>query len=139
MKNFKFKIRGEKYEVEITGQEANLLHLEVNGTPYEVELEREVKTSKTPTLVRSSVETHRPMVQKMVTDEFKVKIPLPGIIMNIMVKEGDTIKAGDKLVMYEAMKMENIITAEKPGKVLSIKVKTGDTVLQDDVVLTLSI
>ena len=55
--------------------------------------------------------------------------------MNVFVKEGDEVKKGDKLLMYEAMKMENILTAERDGTVRKIMVIPGDSVLQDDVLL----
>ena len=45
----------------------------------------------------------------------------------------------DKLLIYEAMKMENLLKSEKVGKVKSVKVKTGDTVLQDDVLLEIEL
>jgi len=55
MKNFKFTISGNTYEVDIKGFEGNLANIEVNGTLYTVELHREVRTTKTPTLIRAHV------------------------------------------------------------------------------------
>ena len=63
----------------------------------------------------------------------KIEAPLPGIILSVDVKEGDTVKAGDKLMVMEAMKMENAILAETNGVVKSIKVKIQDSVLQGDI------
>ncbi len=135
MKSYKFKIHGHEYDVEIKKTEGNIFDIEVNGTSYTVELDREVKATKTPTLVRKTVSTHKTISKKEGTSVTKVKCPLPGSIMNIFVKEGDKVTKGDKLVMYEAMKMENLVLAEKDGTIVSIKVHVGDSILQDDVLL----
>lgn len=137
MKSYKFKIRGNEYEVDIKDADGSKFTLEVNGTHYEVEMDREVTQQKTPTLVRSAVRTHKPLKSAGAPGGglSKVVCPLPGNIMNIFVKEGDAVKKGDKLVMYEAMKMENEVLADRDGVVASIKVNVGDAVLQDDVLL----
>ena len=135
MKSYKFKIRGHEYEVDIQSAEGNHFKIDVNGTSYDVELDREVKSTKTPTLVRKTVNTSKSINKKGGTSITKVKCPLPGNIMTIFVKEGAKVVKGDKLVMYEAMKMENIVTAEKDGTISTIKVQAGDAVLQDDVLL----
>jgi biotin carboxyl carrier protein len=139
MKKFSFKIQGNKYEVEVESQDSNLIVLEINGSQYNVELEQEIKVKKTPTLVRSNVATHKEIKNKPSSGVFKVVCPLPGNIMNVMVKVGDVVKVGDKLMMYEAMKMENLIQAEKAGKISKINVKIGDAVLQEDVMMEISI
>jgi biotin carboxyl carrier protein len=58
--------------------------------------------------------------------------------MQVFVKEGDEVKKGDKLVMYEAMKMENTIYAEKEGQVVKVKVKPGDNILEGDVLIEMA-
>jgi biotin carboxyl carrier protein len=55
--------------------------------------------------------------------------------MQVFIKEGDKVKRGDKLLIYEAMKMENNLLAEKDGIVKVMKVKVGDSVLQGDVLM----
>lgn len=139
MKKYKFTIRGNEYEVEIKGVEENIAHLEVNGTHYDVELHREVKTSKTPTLVRSAVPPPRrsdTKIKKNISSgSLQVKAPLPGSILQLFVKPGDQVKRGDKLLVYEAMKMENEVLAEKDGKITVVKIQVGDTVLQGDLLI----
>lgn len=135
MKSYKFKIRGHQYDVEILKAEGNQFEIEVNGTTYNVELDREVKSTKTPTLVRQQVPTHRQIKKKEGGGLTKIKSPLPGNILSIVVKEGDNVTKGQKLLTYEAMKMENDVLAEKDGTIASIKVNVGDAVLQDDVLL----
>lgn len=136
MKKFKFKIRGNTYDVEIKEFEDNIAQIEVNGTMYEVEVEqKETARSKTPKLVRSQVQTRRSdsKIKKTVSNRATpVKAPLPGNIFKLLVKEGDEVKKGDKIMIMEAMKMENSVLAEKDGRIKSIKVKEGDSVLQND-------
>mgnify|MGYP001146660124 CR=1 FL=1 len=139
MKKFDFTIKGQKYEVLIQDIEDNIGHLEVNGTKYEVEINRQVKSTKTPRLVREAV-VSKPgegKISKKGSGSISVKAPLPGSIFKISVSVGDTIKKGDVLLIMEAMKMENNIMSEKDGVVKSIKVKVGDAVLQDDLLLEL--
>ena len=60
-----------------------------------------------------------------------MKAPLPGVITEIKVAVGDEVKAGDIVIVLEAMKMANNLEAEKDGKVTAICVKTGESVLED--------
>ena len=139
MKKFSFKIRGHKYDVEVLHQERNIIDLEINGSQYSVELDQEIQMKKTPTLVRAAVHTHKPIQKKQAASGMlHIKCPLPGNIMQIMVKVGDTVEAGDKLLIYEAMKMENVILAEKPGTISKIHVAAGDAVLQDAVLIDIN-
>ncbi|HRZ77980.1 MAG TPA: biotin/lipoyl-binding protein [Bacteroidales bacterium] len=139
MKTYKFTIRGNEYEVELKQFEENLARIEVNGTLYEVEVHREMKTSKTPTLVRSEVpppsRSDSKIKKTISSGPSAVKAPLPGNVMQIYVKPGDAVKRGDKLLMYEAMKMENLVLAEKDGKIVAVKVHVGDAVLQGDLLI----
>ena len=135
MKSYKFKIRGNEYEVDIKNTEGNIFDIEVNGTSYQVELDREVSQTKTPTMVRQAVPTHKTIKKKGDGSITKVKCPLPGNILSISVKEGAQVKKGDTLLVYEAMKMENTVLAEKDGTIAYIKVNIGDAVLQDDVLI----
>jgi len=137
MKKFEFSISGNKYEVEIKDVEDNIAKIEVNGTPYSVEIHREVKKPKTPKLVRSEVRVKpgEGNIVKSTSGGHSVKAPLPGNIFKMLVKEGDTVKKGDVLLIMEAMKMENNVMAEKDGTIKSIKVKVGDNVLQNDTLL----
>ncbi|MGK7393511.1 MAG: biotin/lipoyl-containing protein [Candidatus Cyclobacteriaceae bacterium M3_2C_046] len=138
MKNYKFTINGNEYAVEIKSMEDNIAEVEVNGTPFQVELSKEVKTTKTPKLIRSSVspKTEKKPITAS-TGLTKTEAPLPGTIFQIKAKEGDVVKKGDVLMIMEAMKMENNILAEVDGTVKSIKVKEGDAVLQGDVLAEL--
>ncbi|MCG8475847.1 MAG: biotin/lipoyl-binding protein [Cytophagales bacterium] len=135
MKQYKFKVNGNKYAVDIVKAEDNTVELEVNGTSYTVELEREVKTTKTPRIVRSPAK--KAAAPSMAGKAKSVKAPLPGTIISVDVKVGDTVKHGDKLLVMEAMKMENTINSDASGEVKAIKVNAGDSVLQGDVLVEL--
>ncbi len=140
MKKFKFSVNGTEYNVEVIDTIENEIHLEVNGTLYQVAMEKEIKTSKTPILVRAEVPpptSKEKKIQKTPTKTANVAVhsPLPGIILTVDVKEGDEVKMGQKLLTMEAMKMANNVLAEKDGIVRSIRVKASDTVLQNDVLL----
>ena len=140
MKKFKFTISGDEYDVHIQDMEDNIATIEVNGTKYEVEIQAEVKQTKTPRLVRKPVikQPGEGQIQKSSAGGQVIKAPLPGTILKLNVKEGDTVKAGTSLMVMEAMKMENQVMAEKDGVITAIKVKEGDAVLQDDVMIEIS-
>ncbi len=134
MKKFKFSIYGNKYNVEIKKVEGSTAKIEVNGTAYIVELEQEIKSTKTPKLLRSAVATHMELA-KTESSAFKVYSPLPGTIINILVTEGAEVNKGDILLIYEAMKMENKVLAEKKGVVKNMTIKLGMSVLQNELLL----
>ncbi|MBE9468485.1 MAG: biotin/lipoyl-binding protein [Bacteroidetes bacterium] len=138
MKNYKFKINGAQYEVEVNDFDGKIADIEVNGTKYQVEVESEIKKLKTPTLVRKPV-AKRPgegvIVNTPSVGGLQIKSPLPGSIIKILVAVGDSVKKGDNLLIMEAMKMENNVLAEKDGVVKSISVAVGDNVLQNDALL----
>ncbi|MDQ7817630.1 MAG: biotin/lipoyl-containing protein [Melioribacteraceae bacterium] len=143
MKKFKLTINGNQYDVNIINVEDNIAEVEVNGTHYQVEVDKQIQKTKTPKLIRSVAspstdsassiqKTSSPAVPKGVGF---VKAPLPGVILNVHVREGDVVKIGDKLITLEAMKMENSVNADKEGKILSIKVRQGDSVLEGDLLI----
>ena len=139
MRKFKFKIRGNEYEVELKNMENNIAEIEVNGTTYEVEVQQEKQRQKTPTIVRKEQKPSpsESTIKKEASSGGEVKAPLPGTIFNILVKEGDSVQKGDTLLVMEAMKMENNVKASKEGVIKSIKVSEGDSVLQDDILVEL--
>ena len=67
-----------------------------------------------------------------------VKAPMPGNILDVKVKAGDSVKAGDVLAILEAMKMENEIVAPQDGTVASVNVNKGDTVNSGDVLVSMN-
>lgn len=137
MKQFKFTIHGNDYAVDVISFEDNLAQIEVNGTPYEVEVHKKVKTTKTPRVIAPPVkETPKPDIEKRAKgDAHPIAAPLPGSILEIRVRPGDIIEKGQVLMIMEAMKMENNVMADRKGVIESIMVQPGDTVLQGDVLV----
>lgn len=141
MKRYKFTISGNDYDVHLKDIEDNIAELDVNGTLYEVEIKSEIKTSKTPTLVRKPVEQMpgEGQIKKNVTSGvYKVTAPLPGTILKLNVAVGDVVTEGQNVLVMEAMKMENQIQSSKGGEVTAVRVNAGDSVLQDDVLIEIS-
>lgn len=135
MKQYKYKINGNLYNVTVNDVEDNIANVEVNGTSYKVELDKPVKAAPKPVTRPAAAprtETGTPVVTKQPATSKKdgVKSPLPGIILDIKVKEGDVVKKGQTVIILEAMKMENNINANKDGKIAEIKVNKGDSVLE---------
>lgn len=137
MKQFKFTIHGNDYAVDVIGIDENIATLEVNGTPYEVEIHKTTKASKTPRVIAPSVkEPSRPEIEKRERgDAHPIVAPLPGSVLEIRVKPGDIIEKGQVLMIMEAMKMENKVMADRKGVVEDIPVKVGDAVLQGDILV----
>ncbi len=135
MKKYEFTIRGNTYTVRIKSFEDSVAMVEVNGSKYEVKLNKELKATKTPKLVRSAP---APSPQKSFAPAAGLKqvtAPLPGVIHKLHVKEGDTVKQGQTLLILEAMKMENNILADIGGVVKNVRVKEGDSVMQGDMLM----
>ncbi|MCF0200109.1 MAG: biotin/lipoyl-binding protein [Bacteroidales bacterium] len=144
MKKFKFTISGKPYEVEVQSIEGNIADVTVNGTQYKVEMEEQeapvvVKPVARPAAKAQSAEPAPKAAPKAAGGAGnKMEAPLPGTIMQIYVKEGDAVKKGDKLLMYEAMKMENNLLSEFDGTVSAINCRQGDNVLQGDVLIVIA-
>ena len=134
MKIFKYIIDGKEYQVEITDVVDNKAQVTVNGKDFQVEMEAQPEAEKkTVTQLPQSdekVETE-PSTTGQVNTEQAIKAPLPGVITEIKVSVGDQVKAGDTVVVLEAMKMANNIEAEKDGTVTAICIKQGESVMED--------
>ena len=137
MKEYKYKINGNLYNVVIGDIEDNIAHVEVNGTHYTVEMEKKPKEAPAPKPVVRPVAKPAAApapasapASKPAAGKSGVKSPLPGVILDIKVKEGDEVKKGQTVIILEAMKMENSINADKDGKVAAINVSKGESVLE---------
>ena len=144
MKNYKLKINGNDYNVDINEVEGQEIKLSVNGTEYTVTVDQEMKQTKKAAPVAS---TPRPQVTPAAGGSVqksnapvagsKVQTPLPGTILDVYVNVGDTVKEGQTVVLLEAMKMENNIEADVAGTVKEVKVRKGDSVLEGDVLVVI--
>ncbi len=149
MKEFKFKINGAEYKCaveEIAGGKTNVT---VNGKTYQVETEKATTVAPKPAapVQQAAPAAHKaapapaaapqPAVAPVAGDGIKVKSPLPGSIIKVLVSEGQAVKKGDTLLTLESMKMENAIMAEQDGTVKQILVSAGQNVMQDDALIVL--
>ena len=143
-KDYKYTINGNKYEVAIGDIIENIATVTVNGEEYKVELEPEpveekkvvVKPVAQPTQTAAASEASEKSSASSASGD-AVKAPLSGVITEICVNVGDEVKAGDTVVVLEAMKMANNIEAEKDGKITAICVNPGQTVMEDDALVVI--
>lgn len=138
MKNYKFKINGKNYEVNIGEAEGKTLHVNVNGADYQVELENAPAAAAVQAAPAAQTAASAPAAApKPAGAGVTVKSPLPGIIISVDVKEGQAVKRGQKVAVIEAMKMENEILAESDGTVIAVHAGKGDSVLEGADIVTI--
>ena len=159
MKEYKYKINGNEYSVAIIDLEGNTAAVEVNGVSYKVDILTEGFTAAparpaakpaapaaptAPAPAAAKPAAPQPIAPAAApaaepTPAGKgtaVQSPLPGVILDIKVAVGDTVKAGQTVAILEAMKMENSINAECDGVITAIKVAKGDNILEgSDIVI----
>ncbi len=144
MKEYKYTINGNIYTVAVGDIDNNVAQVEVNGTPYKVELEN--KPAAAATVVKAPRTAAAPRTttgEKVITKAAPagagaaVKAPLPGVILSVNCKVGDTVSSQDTVIVLEAMKMENAIKAGRDGKVTSVAVSNGESVLEGAVLVTI--
>ncbi len=135
MRTYKFKINGNEYNVEINSVEGNIADVTVNGASYKVEMDTPVAPAPAaaPATPATSAPAPAPAPAPAAAPAGAGKVitsPLPGVIIEVSVKEGQAVKAGQKVAVIEAMKMENEIQASCDGTVTAVLVNKGDSVLE---------
>lgn len=137
MKEYKYTINGNKYDVEIVDIVENIATVTVNGENYSVEMEKEPEPEKKKVVIKSGAQAQPEVAASEGASAAKVntnnalKAPLPGVIREINVAVGDEVAVGDTVVVLEAMKMANNLEAEKAGKVTAVLVQVGESVMED--------
>ena len=152
MKDYSLKINGHNYNVQIddVNETSTVAHVVVNGVEYEVEIEgAKASTVSKPqvapapksansAMITPSTATPSPRIAAAAPSTgYSVKCPLPGTVLSVKVAAGDTIAAGQTLVVLEAMKMENNIDADRGGVVTQVLVQQGATVMEGDVLIVI--
>ncbi|MBD9302693.1 MULTISPECIES: biotin/lipoyl-containing protein [Alistipes] len=152
MKDYSLKINGHNYSVQIddVNEASTVAHVVVNGVDYEVEIEgAKASTVSKPqvapapksansAMITPSSATPSPRIAAAAPSSgYSVKCPLPGTVLSVKVAAGDTIAAGQTLVVLEAMKMENNIDADRGGVVKQVLVQQGATVMEGDVLIVI--
>ena len=148
MSQYKFKINGKDFDVTVNSVEGKNASVTVNGVDYNVELESgldgAVRSNSgapenlpifgdKPRVAAAAEESSRPAQGSAVPAAAsgagkKIVSPLPGVIIDVCVKEGDTVKRGQKIAVIEAMKMETNILTPVAGTVGQINIKEGQQV-----------
>lgn len=144
MKEYKYTINGNKYEVAINEVSDTTAKVTVNGADYTVEWEKPVEEKPVvkvqPVAAKPAVApapAAKPAATAAPVGGHSIKTPLPGVIIDVKVNVGDTVTKGQTVVVLEAMKMENNINADRDGKVAAIQVAKGDTVADGAVLVVL--
>lgn len=122
MKKFKITIDGREYMVEVEEIKDGAVGVKPSAPP-----------------VQATVQTPAPRPERPLaaTGSGGITAPMPGTILNVMVKAGDRVEYGQALVILEAMKMENNINANVAGTVTSIEVSQGQSVDTGQLLLTI--
>lgn len=148
MKQYKYKVNGAQYDVTIDSIVGNIAKVEVNGIPFEVEMqgsslvEEDLPTQVADETAAPAVAAAPAAVEAAPTAGAPgagapVKAPLPGVVAKILVSVGQAVKKGETVLVLEAMKMENNITAEADGKITGICVAAGDSVMEGTTLVTI--
>lgn len=126
MRIYKVKVNGKTYEVKI---------LSVSETePLEVQEAKASAPASAP-VAEAKEQTSAPASAP--AGGTTVEAPMQGVILNVLVKVGDSVKAGDNLVILEAMKLENEIKSPIDGKVLAVNIEKGNSVNAKDALVVI--
>ena len=153
MGKYNFRINGHDYQVDVNSVEGGIADVTVNGTDYKVELADAVPAPAQQAVrpAPQTVSTGAPAVTSQATAPAAqtatasapqgkgevVTAPLPGVILDIKVKVGDAVKAGQTVAVLEAMKMENEIESTASGTVTAVNAGKGDSVLEGAAIITI--
>lgn len=158
MAEYRYRINGHTYNIEIGAENGGTIEVSVNGKVYTVERQeisttadmapKSIPVQKTAALLKDKLPASTPNAQAtpvqattpsaLDANTVAVTAPLPGTIISIKVKPGDEVTANQTVAVLEAMKMENEIEAGYAGTVSEVKVAERDTVLEGAVLITIS-
>jgi biotin carboxyl carrier protein len=138
MKTYKLIIGGQRYEAKVLEYSPDHAKININGTDYLIQIEDDA-LSRIPVLPKQ--EQAVPMAPAFSSDfnsnRGEIRAPLPGVITSINVKEGDSVRKGQPILILEAMKMESEIAAPVDCVIGKIHVKERAPVQENDLLMTL--
>jgi len=134
MKTYNLKVNGNPYEVKILSASGGKAEVDVNGAKYSIDVEG-MNTASAPAAQTAQAKPAAQAAQAKAASPSgggsgTVTAPMPGAVVKILAKEGDSVKTGDPILVIEAMKMENEVSANATGKITKIHVKVGENVAQ---------
>ncbi len=142
----KFVVNGKSYEVEIGDQTGSMVSVVVDGETFSVEVPEMVIQSKVA--VKPVAATAKPVAATPAPrasaptvlasgSANEIIAPMPGTILDVLVKVGDQVTKGQEVISLEAMKMRNAIRSSKDGVVSSVNVTAGQKVKHNEVLVTI--
>ena len=135
MRNLHLTINGKRYAVSVErAPGSDELEITVDGQTHRVEVEEEEKAAAAP---RPSPAARKP-APRAASVGGKILAPLPGVVLSVEVAPGDSARAGDTLLVLEAMKMENVILADSDCTVQAVHVAKGDKVEASQLLMEVS-
>ena len=139
LNRIRIKVDDQWYNVEIGDITATPIEVRVNDETFFIEIEAtpQERTSNVRRTRSVEIEDH-PVVSRYTEsqqspNENILRSPMPGRVMSINVRPGDTVYEGDEVCVVEAMKMENHVAAEKSGTVAEVRVSSGSSVGAGDI------
>ncbi len=147
MKQLELLVNGKTYRVEVTRTSGEIARVIVNGKQYDVvikDLPGAGPSAASPVglprqIAPEAVSFAQPKHDVVTTEGVTiVKAPLPGLILDVKVKVGDDVHAGDTLVVIETMKMENNVTSPVSGRINEIRVMKDQTVSEGTPLIIIS-
>jgi glutaconyl-CoA/methylmalonyl-CoA decarboxylase subunit gamma len=137
MKQFKIKVNGQEYMVEVEEISSENQSPSSTSTVSNAKPEQQTETIKSPEVKPAPQPESKKTVEQGTAEGEEIQAPMPGKILKINVSEGDSINEGDTVLILEAMKMENEIVANTSGKVKKISVSVNDMVETDDTLMVI--
>lgn len=146
MSEYVLRIGDREYRAEVKEITSDTAKIVVNQTEYTVDLVQFGHRAPAPREVARPAVTTAPAAAPASTaprgtaanEEGTVKAPLPGLVLELKVKEGDAVSAGQPVALMEAMKMENVVAAPHSGTVRRVFVAAGDSVGEGDPLLAIA-
>lgn len=135
MTSYRVTINGKSLEAKVLAKDKSSIKYEIAGKVYSVSLEPKIeRVSTTPTV--NSVSSHQPRPTLIVSID-QIVAPMSGLVSKVLIKKGEKIKAGQTILVMEAMKMENNIVSPRDGSVKTVHVSPSQEVNSQQVLVTL--
>ena len=151
MRTYSYNVNGAQYDVTIESIQGQVAKVNVNGVAFDVEmLGAPIAEGDLPAAAPAATSAAAPAATTAPTAApatpakgaagagTPVKAPLPGVVTKVLVANGQAVKKGDTVVVLEAMKMENNITAECDGTVSGVCCAAGDSVMEGTTLVTIA-